>query len=80
MSLTITAALIAVRDPATGATHLVASSPALPGGSPDQPPLTALCGQRTGTPAPDVPAWDVDCGECVQLVGPYLELPGWGTP
>ncbi len=80
MTTTITAALLTVRQATAERTHLAASSPALPGTSPGQLPTRALCGQPVDAQAPTVEAWDVDCGECVQLVGPYLDLPGWSTP
>lgn len=79
MNLTITAALRPSRT-TTGATHLVVSSPAVPGSSPDTASGEALCGQTTVAAASEVEVWDVDCCECVQLVGPYLALPGWESP
>lgn len=75
MSVAVTAALQVVN--ARSRTHLVASSPAIPGASPDRTPPLTLC----GVPAEDtslVAVADVDCVDCLWRSGAYLGMPGWG--
>lgn len=73
---TITAALVTVTS-TDDSTHLAASSPYIHDTHPDVPPAATLCRQPVEGVVVGVQAYDVDCGNCILLSGPYLELPGW---
>lgn len=56
--------------------HLVAFSPALRTGQPDQLPVAALCGHPVGGPSA-VPVHDVQCRRCLWRTPAFLGLPTW---
>lgn len=61
---------------AAGDTHLVLSSPAVPGHRPDRLPPQALCGQVVTGPASTL-VGDVHCRGCLLRTPAYLALPGF---
>lgn len=68
-----TAALIVVEGDDMR-THLVASSPAIPGHRPNLP--TCLCGAKRTTNS-FTHISEVDCGECLLESSRFWGLPGW---
>ena len=73
----VTAALTVVTTPTTNVTHLVPTSPAIPGTSPDQLPTGTVCGQLAGRRVPDRLVWEVDCSTCLIGSTPYWQMPSW---
>lgn len=64
----------------TANTHLVVSSPALPGTRPDKLPVSTLCGLPTIV-AVDTPVHSVSCLRCLNRSPQYMHLPAWeGQP
>ena len=57
-------------------THLVVTSPALPGTRPVQLPAATLCGRQVGHEVDDHPA-DVQCPRCLIRVPTYMGLPAY---
>lgn len=55
-------------------THLVVTSPALPGTRPDQLPAGTLCGRLVEQEIEDHPA-EVQCPRCLQRVPTFMGLP-----
>jgi hypothetical protein len=55
-------------------THLVATSPALRGTSPDRLPLSTLCGCSVEAPASD-PVHAVECRRCLLRAPRFMGLP-----
>ncbi len=68
-----TAALIVVADD-NEVTHLVSSSPAIPGCRPGD--RDVLCGAAFATDSPQH-ITEVDCGDCLLASQPFWELPSW---
>lgn len=80
MSRSVIAALHVVTSPGSDRTHLCASSPAIPGTSPDQLPERTLCGLHTGLRALTLHVAAVGCLNCLAIgFSHYLELPAWAT-
>ena len=65
-----------VRTPSSADSHLVLSSPALPGHHPDQLHPNTLCGQPVAGPA-GTPVGDVECRRCLFSTPGHLALPGF---
>lgn len=57
-------------------THLVATSPALPGTGPDEVPDSTLCGRRVQAHENAEPA-DVQCRRCLTLAPRFMDLPAY---
>lgn len=55
-------------------THLVVTSPALPGTRPDELPAATLCGRPVDHEIEDQPA-DVQCPRCLLRVPTFMALP-----
>ena len=55
-------------------THLVVTSPALPGTRPDQLPPATLCGRPVDREVEDHPA-DVQCPRCLMRAPKFMGLP-----
>ena len=58
----------------TPITHLVVTSPALPGTTPDELPAATLCGQAVTGPAA-APVHDVQCLRCLHRAPAFMGLP-----
>lgn len=58
------------------ATHLVVSSPALPGTSPDMLAGSTLCGLEV-TGGSDAPVAGVQCPRCLHRTPEFMGLPAW---
>ncbi|WP_394277266.1 hypothetical protein [Luteococcus sp.] len=72
-----TSALYPVTSTGTPGTHLVASSPELPGTHPDRLPPATLCGQVPATRASQTGTGDIDCPRCLERSTAFMALPGW---
>lgn len=59
-------------------THLVVSSPAIPGTRADELPTATLCGVLVDQ-AVAVPAAEVGCGRCLYRASEFMHLPGYVT-
>lgn len=59
-----------------GQTHLVVTSPALPGTSADRLPASSLCGAMV-TIAVDQGPGDVECERCLARAPEFMGLPGY---
>lgn len=68
-----TAALVVVADD-NEVTHLVSSSPAIPGCRPGD--RDVLCGAAFATDSLQH-ITEVDCGDCLLASQPFWELPSW---
>ncbi|MGL5825728.1 MAG: hypothetical protein ACRCYU_13100 [Nocardioides sp.] len=59
-------------------THLVVSSPALPGTGPDALPATTLCGRIVGHEVAEHPS-EVQCPRCLGRAPAFMALPAYGV-
>lgn len=71
------AAALAVVATTTPGTHLSATSPAIPGTSPDQPPARTICGLPATDHVNGLPAWEVDCSACLTGSTAFWQMPSW---
>ena len=69
----ITAALLVVRDD-TNTTHLIVTSPSIPGNRPTD--RDVLCGANFASDTA-LPVVDVECGDCLLASLGYWGLPSW---
>jgi len=74
MTPTFLDALRVVADD-TGHTHLVGSSPELPGSHPSD--RDTLCGAPFATDTLGIPIAEIDCGDCLMDSQQWWDMPSW---
>lgn len=72
----VTAALSVVAATIPG-THLSATSPAIPGTSPDERPTRTICGLPITQLLHRQPVWDVECTACLISSTAFWQMPSW---